>query len=93
MNVFEVGFKLRCGEMSDWGTELLKAHSKRQALTKFARRKKINQVSAGRPSSWTWDDALWTASFRYIKRVKLVSCPHCHGDGFIAVSGLSRRTN
>jgi len=70
---FEIGFKLYYGESSEWGTETLRATTREDALQEFARHKKIGGSKLIPFQDWSWNEGVWDASFRYVKRVDQVS--------------------
>lgn len=86
MKTFEIGYKLYYGEISDWGTEIIKAQTKHEAFKNFIKNKSVEGGSLPRYTDWRWNEGVWLAVFRYIKEVKLVTCPHCLGEGVISVN-------
>lgn len=86
MKTFQIGYKLYYVETSEWGTETIKAKNKQEALMSFAKMKSVEGGSFPRYSDWRWNEGTWLAVFRYIKEVKLVTCPHCLGKGEISVN-------
>jgi len=81
--IFAINYKLRYAETSDWGTEYLKAHNKEQALSIFAKSRKIPTTKFKGFNDWHWEEGIWSAEFRNIKQVKETPCPHCNGTGII----------
>jgi hypothetical protein len=80
---FAISYKLRYAETSDWETEYLKAINKEQALSKFAKARKITTTKFKGFNNWNWEEGVWSAEFRNIKQVKEIPCPHCSGIGII----------
>lgn len=83
---FEISYKLRYCETEDWGMEYLKAATKKQALTSFANKMKIQTKQFKSFEDWMWEEGVWSAHFKHIKQVKEERCPHCgekskKGDG------------
>ena len=84
-NTFAITYKLRYSETSDWETEYLKAESKGEALSIFAKSRKILTSKFKSFNDWRWEEGVWSAEFRNIKQVKEVPCPHCSGTGIIKI--------
>ncbi len=80
---FEINYKLRYGETSDWGHEIINANSKNSALKKFFRLKRIRKDNINNPQNWIWEEGVWAAEFNSIIETKEILCPHCKGDGKI----------
>jgi len=82
---FEICYKLRYSETSDWGIEYLKARNKEQALNIFARSRDISTTEFKNLSDWHWEEGVWSAEFWNIKQIKEIPCSHCHGTGIIKI--------
>jgi hypothetical protein len=82
---FAISYKLRYAETSDWETEYLKASNKAQALSIFAKSRKIATTSFKSFNDWNWEEGVWSAEFKSIKQVKEIPCPHCSGSGIIKI--------
>ncbi len=83
--IFAISYKLRYAETSDWGTEYLKAINKGQALSLFAKSRKVSTTKFKDFNDWHWEEGVWSAEFWNIKQVKETPCPHCSGTGIIKV--------
>jgi len=81
--LFAINYKLWYAETSDWGTEYVKANDKTQALSSFAKLRKIKPDKFKSIKEWSWEEGVWRAEFRYIKQVKEATCHHCGGTGKI----------
>ncbi len=84
-NTFELGYKLRYSEIEDWGSELIKADSIKQALNIFAKSRKILTKKFKSFEDWTWEEGIWFARFKNINQVEVIKCPNCGGTGSIHV--------
>jgi len=81
--LFEINYKLRYRETSDWGSEIINANSKNIALKKFSLLKKIKVNNFNIPSNWNWKEGVWFAEFNGINEIQKILCPHCKGKGII----------
>ncbi|GAB6283612.1 MAG: hypothetical protein STSR0008_23950 [Ignavibacterium sp.] len=80
---FEINYKLRYHETSDWGSEIINANSKNLALKKFSLLKKIKMDNITNPQNWIWEEGVWSAEFNSITEIRGILCPHCKGEGII----------
>jgi predicted methyltransferase len=83
--MFAINYKLRYAETSDWGTEYLKAGNKSEALSIFAKTRKISTDEFKSFNEWQWEEGVWLAEFHNIKQVKEMPCSHCSGTGIIKI--------
>lgn len=83
--LFAISYKLRYAETSDWGTEYLKASNKGQALSIFAKKRKISTDKFKSFNDWYWEEGVWLAQFWNIIQVKEIPCSHCSGTGIIHI--------
>lgn len=81
--LFEINYKLRYGETSDWAHEIINANSKNLALKKFSLLKKIKTDNINTPQNWIWEEGVWSAEFNSILEIREILCPHCKGKGKI----------
>ncbi len=84
-NLFAISYKLRYAETSDSGSEYIKANNKDEALSCFAKMKKIPTDKFKNVTEWEWEEGVWSAEFRNIEVVKQSPCPHCNGTGIIHI--------
>ncbi len=82
---FEISYKLRYYETDEWGTEYVKAATKKQALNQFAKLRKIRTKEFKNFEDWMWEEGVWLAHFKNIKQVEAMPCRHCRGTGIIHV--------
>lgn len=82
-HTFQIYYKLRLGEAEDTGYEYIKSSSEEDALKKFAKMNKIKTAKFKSISDWTWEEGLWTAFFKSIRKVSEIMCPHCNGTGVL----------
>jgi hypothetical protein len=82
---FAISYKLRYAETSDWETEYLSASNKKQALSLFAKTRKIPVAKFKNFNNWYWEEGVWFAQFWNIKQVKEKPCSHCSGTGIIKI--------
>jgi len=83
--LFSISYKLRYAETSDWGSEYLRANNKKQALSLFAKKRKISTAKFKSSDDWCWEEGVWSAQFWNITQVKEIPCPHCSGTGIIKI--------
>lgn len=81
--IFAINYKLRYAETSDWGAEYIQAENKKQALTTFAKLKKIRASKLKGANEWEWEEGVWTGEIHSVKVVKAITCAHCNGTGII----------
>ena len=86
MRTFRIGYKSFYRETSDHHSDYIHAENESAALEVFAKRHKIPTESTLPPDKWTWWDSEWLCEFRAIESVNVLPCPHCDGNGEIAVS-------
>jgi hypothetical protein len=86
MKMFEVGYKSYYREFSEWCTDLIKARTEQAALRKFAKLHRIEKPDPKKAQDWKWWDGDWFMAFRYVKPVKLQTCPCCRGQGEVTVA-------
>lgn len=83
--LFDITYKLRYCETSDWGNEILKATNERDALNLFAKSRRISIKKYEKAEDWQWEEGVWSANFHGISEVKEIKCPHCKGTGTIHI--------
>jgi hypothetical protein len=91
MKTFQIAYKYRYGEAEDWGNELIKAKTKREALEKFSRKKRIFPTRKTKPSEWIWNEGVWSTFFKSIQQVELKACPHCKVLSVVPIHSTSSR--
>ncbi len=69
LNTFKISFKLYYHELCDWGSEYVKASTKRAALRKFARGRHLDGVDMSAPESWRWWEDDWYNAFHSIEKI------------------------
>lgn len=72
MRKYEIQIKYYYGETSDYGTEIVKAENKLNALKKFAKRKGISSENLHDYENWTWWEGEWYARIKIVKRLTKV---------------------
>ena len=86
MKTFEVQFISRYYEEKIHSTEIINANSEKIALKKFAKLFNIKDFNLLLDPNFSWDDGLWIASFKCIKEINEMDCPHCNGNGKISIN-------
>lgn len=82
---FEIKYKSRLREYSEFGYEHIQARDEKAALKKFAKIKKLGKVNPEKVDNWTWWDGDWFERFWTIRPITVIPCPHCEGTGKISV--------
>jgi len=86
MKTFEIQYISRYYEEKIHSSEIIKANSEKVALKKFAKLFKIEDYSLLFETNYMWEDGVWSASFKCIKEVNEIVCPHCNGNGKIVIN-------
>jgi hypothetical protein len=86
MKTFRIGYKSFYRETSDHNSDYIQAENEKSALKIFAKKHQIPKASSQPPDKWNWWDGEWLNEFRAIEPVKVIPCPHCSGNGEIAVT-------
>jgi hypothetical protein len=86
MNTFRIGYKSFYRETSDHNSDYIQAENEDAALKKFAKEHKIPRASRQLPDKWNWWEGEWLCEFRAVEPVKVIPCPHCSGNGEVAVT-------
>jgi hypothetical protein len=81
--LFEIGFKCYYRETSEHLTEHIRANNPEEAFRKFSRMHKIRSTTLQQAENMQWWDGEWLMSYRYIREVISIPCPHCDGSGVI----------
>lgn len=85
MKTFEIQYINRYYEEKIHSTEIINANSEKVALKKFAKLFKIEDYKFLFDPMFIWEDGVWTASFKCIKEIDEIVCPHCNGSGKIKI--------
>jgi hypothetical protein len=86
MKTFEIQYVSRCRDYKEHCLETIEAQSTDSALKKFAKQFKIKDYKQLFDESFRWwENDEWLNSFRNIREVNEINCPHCNGTGKITI--------